>query len=125
MPARKVQLAVTLDDDALGLLVELFTEALNRVQAQTPKPSHLDEKRAARLRASQNALFAGQEPPTDRGLILDIRETARLLKVSPRTVYTMAKSKRMPPAIRIGSAVRWSYDELKTWIAKGCPPENE
>ena len=125
MPARKVQFAVTLDDDALGLLVDLLTDALNRLHAQPPKPTHVDEKRAARLKASQNALFAGQKPPTDRGLLLDTRETARLLNVSPKTVYTMEKTGRMPPAIRIGSAVRWSYDELQAWVAKGCPAANQ
>ena len=111
--------------DAIQVLTKLLAEGLGQVQALQAKQAPVDEKRAARLKASQNALLSGQEPPTDRGLLLDTRETARLLKVSARTVFTMEAEKRMPNAIRIGKAVRWSYDELKAWIGRGCPPQEK
>ena len=28
----------------------------------------------------------------------------------------------MPPYIKIGRAVRWSYPALKAWVEAGCPP---
>jgi excisionase family DNA binding protein len=123
MGTRQFRIGITLDEDGSQVLVELLTEALGQVQAQQPRSAPFDEKRAARPKASQNALFSGQEPPTDRGLLLNTRETARLLNVSARTVFTMEAEKRMPKAIRIGKAVRWSYEELKAWIAKGCPQQ--
>lgn len=127
MGIRRFQLGIAVDEDAFTLLVGLLTEALERIRQEQARKTSLDEKdekRAARLKASQDALFAGQKPPTDRGLLLDTRETARLLHVCPKTVYTMEKRGRMPQAIRIGSAVRWSHDELNAWVAKGCPPQS-
>lgn len=124
MGTRQFRVAVTLDDDAFQVLTELLTKALGQVQPPPPRPTPLDEKKAARLKASQEALLAGQELPTDRGLLLNTRETARLLNVSARTVATMESEKRMPGAVRIGRSVRWSYEELKAWIAKGCPPQD-
>lgn len=125
MNTHRLEFAVTLDEKALALMVDLLTQALNRVQTQPSEPTDFDEKRAARLKASQNVLFAGQKPPTDRGLLLNTRETSRMLRLSEKTLYTLEKTGRMPKAIRIGSAVRWSYEELKAWIAAGCPSQTE
>jgi excisionase family DNA binding protein len=119
MKTIQLQVAVTLGDDATKLMVELLTQALKPPVSQ---PSgDIDEKREARLRASRNALFAGQKPPNDMGLLIASREAARLLKVSPRTVWAMQNDGRMPPPIKIGKAVRWSYEALKKWVELGCP----
>jgi prophage regulatory protein len=73
------------------------------------------------LTASRNAQFAGKKPPEDRGLLIDATEVAKLLKVSARHVYRMEDTGAIPKAIRIGAAMRWSFDEIKKWIAAGCP----
>lgn len=125
MNSRQMHFALTLDDDAFNLLVELLTKALKEIQPVQPESSLIDEKRAARLRTSRNALFAGEVPPTDRGLLLDTREAVWLLGVSARTIFGMEKSGKMPKAVRIGKAVQWSYEELKEWIAEGCPSLND
>lgn len=125
MAERRLQIAVTLDDQSLSLLADVFSQALNRIQPRQPPPPSPEEKRAARIKACQNAIFAGQQPPTDRGLLLNSRETARLLGVSLRTIAAMQVSKRIPQPVRIGRSIRWSYEELKGWIAKGCPPQKE
>ncbi len=83
-----------------------------------------DARRQARLRASQNALFGGEEPPGDQGLLIDSRQAAKLLNVSPRTLWRMHNDGEMPQPIRIGRAVRWSLEALKKWIADGCPRPN-
>jgi excisionase family DNA binding protein len=121
MPPRQLRLSLILDDEAMHLLTELLINALGQLQSRQAEHARFDEKKAARLRASQNVLLAGHEHPTDRVLLLDTRETARLLGISERTVFTMEAEKRMPKALRLGKVVRWSYDELKEWIAKGCP----
>ncbi len=53
--------------------------------------------------------------------LLGVKEVARLLNCSPRTVYRLADSGRIPAPVRLGSLVRWSCGVLDEWIAEGCP----
>ncbi|HEX4142978.1 MAG TPA: helix-turn-helix domain-containing protein [Pirellulales bacterium] len=117
----RLQLAITVDDDDLKAIAAILAPLLK--QATQSPISQEDEKREARLRASRHAHFGGQKPPEDQGLLIDIKEAAKLLKVSAGTVYHMHKNGDMPPPIRIGRAVRWSLDALKKWIDAGCPAE--
>jgi excisionase family DNA binding protein len=118
MATFQIQLAITLGEDAARVLAELLGPRLKQVMFPS---SNFDEKREARLRSSQNALFCGQKPPEDQGLLIDSREASKLLKVSAGTLSKMCRSGQMPPPIRIGRAVRWSFEGLKQWIAAGCP----
>ena len=74
---------------------------------------------------SQHAIFGGQPPPQDHGLLIDTRQTAQLLNVSHRTVWSMQRDGKMPKPIRIGRAVRWGYEEIKQWVNAGCPQRDE
>ncbi len=49
------------------------------------------------------------------------RELARLLGVSVRHVERMDASGRLPRALRLGRAKRWSLQEIRAWLAAGCP----
>lgn len=118
MERLQLRIGITLDEEAVAALVTLLRKAIPEFTVQ-------DEKREARLRASQHALFSGQKPPDDRGLLIDNREAAKLLKVSERTLWRMWNEGEMPPPIRVGRAVRWSYEELKAWVAAGCPAQDE
>lgn len=112
------QVSLMLNEDGANTLVELIRRAL--------KPDGgFDPQRDARLKSSRDALFAGQKPPEDQGLLIDTTEVTRLLNVSRRTVWTMQNSGQMPKPVRIGRAVRWSYDEIKEWVAAGCPNASE
>lgn len=91
-----LQLSVTLDED---LLTEIIRRAVISAMG-------IDPQREARVRASQHANFGGQKPPEDKGLLIDLREAAKLLGLSQRTVWGMSKNGRMPAPIRIGRAVR-------------------
>jgi predicted DNA-binding transcriptional regulator AlpA len=113
------QATISLGEDATKSLVEILTYALTQTVAQSA--GSLDEKREARLIASRKALFAGQQPRENLGLLIDSREAARLLKVSPRTLDNMRSTGRVPPPVKIGSAVRWSFEALKRWVDAGCP----
>lgn len=105
---------VTLDEPSVRVIVDLVSAAV-RQNFET------DSLQVARLTASHNALFGSEKPPEDRGLLIDTANAAKLLKVSRRTIWKMEHFGEMPKAIRIGKAVRWSYEELQQWIAAGCP----
>jgi len=66
----------------------------------------------------QDAWLANQ-PSTV--LLVDKKEAAAMLKVCDKTLWNLHTTGRMPKPIRIGSAVRWSYEELRAWVAAGCP----
>jgi len=48
-------------------------------------------------------------------------QVAKLLQISLRTLWRMRSGGQLPLPVRIGSSVRWRYDDLKKWIAAGCP----
>jgi excisionase family DNA binding protein len=123
MKTIQLQVSVTLDENSLKVLADVLGPALG--QALAGKTGDFDERREARLRASQHALFAGQKPPEDQGLLIDTREACKLLKVSARTLWAKWNSHEMPAPIRIGRAVRWSYEELRAWVNAGGPPQSE
>ena len=114
----QMQVTVSLDEQGANTIVELIHRAIATEVGFNPQSN-------ARLNASQHALFAGQKPPEDRGLLVDTNQVANLLKVCRKTIWTMQTQGRMPKPIRIGSAVRWSYEEIKAWVDAGCPKETE
>ena len=117
----QVQLVITLDDAAAKSLAEILAPALKQAMG-LPVPES-DERRNARLRASQNAIFGGEKLPDDQGLLIDTKAAAKLLKVSTRTLWKMHTTGEMPTPIRIGRAKRWSLEALKKWVDAGCPAE--
>ena len=52
----------------------------------------------------------------------DVRSVAEALDCSPRHIYRLCDSGRMPAPVRLGSLVRWDLEEIDRWIAAGCPP---
>lgn len=114
-----VQLTFTLDENAAksiaGLLAPAIKQAIDNLRDEFDQPPE------QRLRASQNAIFGGEKPPEDQGLLIDSKQAAKLLKVSERTLWKMHHSGEMPQPIRIGRAVRWILQALKKWVDEGCP----
>ena len=66
------------------------------------------------------ALPAGSQP--DAPAMLTVRQVAALLSVSVRHVFRLSERSNMPLPRRLGTAVRWSRQEVLDWIANGCPP---
>jgi excisionase family DNA binding protein len=58
--------------------------------------------------------------PTDALLIRDT-EAAGLAGVSRATWHRLRAAGKVPPAVRLGRAVRWRRDELVAWIEASCP----
>lgn len=121
MKTIQIQVAFTLDAAAAQALAELLVPVIR--EAVGPAADEAQDGASARLRASQHALFGGEKPPEDQGLLIDSKQAARLLKVSPRTLWQMQSTGRMPAPVRIGRAVRWSLDVLKRWVEAGCPEQ--
>ena len=102
-----------LSGESLQSLARLVSQAVG--QLKEPLANTTAKER------SEHAHLGGQKLPTDMGLLVDTREATKLLKVSSRKLWEMENSGRMPKAVRIGRAVRWSYAELQAWIDEGCP----
>jgi len=67
-------------------------------------------------------IFVGTDGLTRRKrqverLLLTPRETAAALGICERTLYALTKRGEIP-VIRTGRLVRYSVDDLKTWIKK-------
>jgi predicted DNA-binding transcriptional regulator AlpA len=57
------------------------------------------------------------EPP----LLLDGPSAAKLLGISERQLRKLEVTGRIPPPVRIGRSVRWSRENLASWVREGCP----
>ena len=53
--------------------------------------------------------------------LLSIPQTARLIGLSPRTLWRMVAEAKTPEPVRIGRAVRLRASEVNRWIELGCP----
>jgi excisionase family DNA binding protein len=61
------------------------------------------------------------QPDDESPLLVPVRTVAKLLQVSPRTVWRLLSAGKLIAPRRIGNIVRWQVEELKAWIAGGCP----
>ena len=58
--------------------------------------------------------------PTQSAM-LTVNAVATMLACSPRTIYRLADTGRIPAPARIGGMVRWPRESLERWVADGCP----
>ena len=52
--------------------------------------------------------------------LLDVRSVAKLLKVSGRQVYKLARSGRFVKPVKLAGSTRWRADEIARFIESGC-----
>ena len=64
----------------------------------------------------------GGQKATPGMMLLTIEDVAAVLRCSPRSVYRLIGSGRVPPPCRFGSLMRWTPATIETWVAEGCPP---
>lgn len=62
------------------------------------------------------------EARTVSALAVEALQAARLCGVSRATWYSLRKAGRIPRPVRLGRRVLWRIDELREWMAAGCPP---
>jgi hypothetical protein len=71
------KIGITIERESMPALVELLKQVFKAAQVN-------DEAKDRRLQASRNAMYAGQKPPEDKGLLIDSREAAKLLGIPLR-----------------------------------------
>jgi predicted DNA-binding transcriptional regulator AlpA len=54
-------------------------------------------------------------------LLIRANELAGILNVSRRTLWRLKSAGALPRPMRLGAAIRWRFEEIKQWIAAGCP----
>lgn len=65
---------------------------------------------------------------TDQGpaaLLLTAKQAAAICGKSLRTWRTWDSAGRIPRPVRIGRSTLWRSDELRGWVAAGCPRRGE
>lgn len=53
---------------------------------------------------------------------LDVQDLAARFKTSPRHVFRLADSGRMPCGVKLGQLRRWARRDIEAWEAGGCKP---
>jgi len=57
--------------------------------------------------------------------LLTIRDLARILKLSPRSIWRLVRNRQLPGPLRIGGSIRWRAEEIVKWIANGCERDSK
>ena len=58
-------------------------------------------------------------------LAVNAREAARICGLSTAMWWKLDRSGRCPRPIRVGRLKRWRVEELRAWLAMGCPPRSK
>ena len=66
--------------------------------------------------------MAGISETAAEPLLATAGEVACLLNISTRTLWRLRSAGQLPEPIRFGGTVRWRLEEIRKWIAEGCPP---
>lgn len=51
--------------------------------------------------------------------LLDVHDVARLLKITPKGVYSMVEARRIP-FVKVSNRLRFRSAELRAWIDANC-----
>lgn len=57
--------------------------------------------------------------------LLTVKDVAKALRVSPRQVWKLSSSGRLPAPVRLSRSVRWRSADIKRWVELGCPNREE
>ncbi len=63
-----------------------------------------------------------QSPTTSTSAkLIDVQAVADLLDCSPRHIYRLTDTGRMPGPVKLGTLARWPQRAIEEWIGNGCP----
>ena len=68
--------------------------------------------------------MSSNEPQEDQNiptLLLSADRVAAALDISVRSLWRLRAAGQLPKPVKIGGSVRWRHEEIKQWIANGCP----
>lgn len=132
MKSVRLELGINLDGESLQALAVLLEQTIEKGMRRfrDSLPREVEERPARKETMAPSPPVAppvkvAVAPSKDEALLLDTRAVCKLLAVSPRTVWSMQVSGKMPAPTRIGRCVRWSYDAIKEWVDAGCPAERQ
>lgn len=57
----------------------------------------------------------------DYKLLIDVKDLASILGAAPRTLWRWRSAGKLIEPIQIGGSTRWRTEEVRDWIAAGCP----
>lgn len=57
--------------------------------------------------------------------LLTIRELAKVLKLSPRSIWRLVRNRQLPSPIRIGGSIRWRVGDVSSWINEAASPQKK
>ena len=57
--------------------------------------------------------------------LLTVKDLSARLCISPRQVWKLLASGRIPAPLRLSRSVRWRADLIDRWIELGCPSRDE
>ena len=57
-------------------------------------------------------------------LMVGKAEAAALVGISESLWQNLVRTAQVPRPIRLASRVLWSVEELRAWVAAGCPPRD-
>ena len=76
----------------------------------------------AELREARTPTASSQRAKETEPLAVDAKRVGQLLGISRAQVWKLHASGRLPLPVRLGTrAPRWRVDELRDWLAAGCP----
>ncbi|HBO44981.1 MAG TPA: hypothetical protein DD670_13840 [Planctomycetaceae bacterium] len=127
----QLQIGITLDEQAVTTLIGLIAQAVERGTArQTEKLEKVAEglkklehsSPATSPAATMAPTSPDAKPPApEKPELIDTKEVARMLGLSPRTVWRFNDAGRLPKPVKLGTLVRWPRKQIEAWLAAGCP----
>jgi predicted DNA-binding transcriptional regulator AlpA len=57
--------------------------------------------------------------------MFDRRTLSEFLRVSIRTLDRLDADGKLPRAVRVGAAKRWTREAVEEWVRLGCPSRDE
>jgi prophage regulatory protein len=67
----------------------------------------------------------GDRPPAVEPLLLETDRAAALCGVSPASWYRLKAAGKTPAPLRLGGKVLYRVEDLRLWVALGCPSRKE
>ena len=59
---------------------------------------------------------------TTQPTLITAAEMANMMNISVRTLWRLLSAGELIQPIRIGGNTRWRLEQVRQWIAEGCPP---
>ncbi len=66
-----------------------------------------------------------QIDPTPTPLVVSAKDLAALLGASERHIRRMDAAGQLPAPLSLGRLRRWSLQEIRDWLAAGCPSRHD